>query len=337
MTDFLYLHHPSSLEHDTGAHPERAERIVAIERELERHDYFGFIRELAPCASMEDLETVHPATYIDSVRKICLAGGGSLDPDTVVSKGSWEAALHAAGAAVRMVDALIGGEAEAAFCGLRPPGHHAGAARAMGFCLFNNVAIAARRALDRHGLKRVLIFDWDVHHGNGTNDIFCGSGEVLYASIHQMPLYPGTGSLEEVGEGAGEGFTVNLPLPAGSGEYEALSLVANVIAPIARSFKPELVLVSAGYDGHKGDPLAALEFTAGTYAALASALKLVAGEHGAPLGLLLEGGYDLDALSQSVAATLEALSGPAKMPQAAKTGLSERAANHLRRWWPELP
>jgi acetoin utilization deacetylase AcuC-like enzyme len=184
----LYLHHPSSLDHDTGNHPERAARIPAIEEALAARDWLGFERESAPPVSTEALHAVHPPSYVETIRSICERGGGMLDVDTVASRGSYEAALHSAGGAVRMVDALLGGEAEVAFSGLRPPGHHAESSRAMGFCLFNNVAIAARHALDERGLERVLVLDWDVHHGNGTNDIVHGTDAVLYASLHQSPL-----------------------------------------------------------------------------------------------------------------------------------------------------
>ena len=202
----LYLHHPSSLEHDTGDHPEQPARITAIERELEGRGWLGYELELAPRAERSAVEAVHPPAYVDRIAAISEQGGGMLDMDTVASARSFDAALHSAGGAVRAVEALLSREAEVTFCGLRPPGHHAEAARAMGFCLFNNVAIAARRALDGLGAKRVLILDWDVHHGNGTNDIFYDTDEVLYVSLHQSPLYPGTGSLQENGTGAGRGL-----------------------------------------------------------------------------------------------------------------------------------
>ena len=204
----LYLHHPSSLEHDTGDHPEQPARIVAIERALESRDWLGYEREQAPRAERAVVEGVHPSAYIQHIEEICAQGGGMLDLDTVASARSFDAAMHSAGGSVRAVEALLSGEAEITFCGLRPPGHHAEAARAMGFCLFNNVAIAARRALDGLGAKRVLVLDWDVHHGNGTNDIFYDTDAVLYFSIHQSPLYPGTGSLGENGTGAGLGYTI---------------------------------------------------------------------------------------------------------------------------------
>ena len=205
---------------------------------------------------MERLTAVHPAGYVEEIRTVSEAGGGSFDPDTVASAGSYEAALHAAGGACAMVEALAGGEASVAFSALRPPGHHAEPRVAMGFCLFNNVAVAARHALDTLGLERVFILDWDVHHGNGTNDVFHDSREVLFASIHQSPLYPGTGPLRDVGEGPGEGYSINLPVPPGSGDDVWLAMVEHVVVPAARAFKPQLVLVSAGFDAHRDDPLA---------------------------------------------------------------------------------
>ena len=332
----LYLHHPSSLEHDTGGHPERADRIVAIERELASRAWLGYEREEAPAVPREVLEAVHPRDYVDAIERICAEGGGMLDLDTVASRGSFEAALHAAGGPVRAVDALLDGESGRAFCALRPPGHHAEASRAMGFCLFNNVAVAARFALDAHGLDRVLVLDWDVHHGNGTNDIFYATDEVLYASIHESPLYPGTGGLSESGTGRGEGFTINLPVPGGSGHDEWLALVQHVVAPVARAYSPGLVFVSAGFDAHRDDPLASCRLTEETYAAMAATTRAVAQELKVPLVIVLEGGYDLDALARSVTATMEAASGDGLAAEAPAVPLAERARSHFARWWPVL-
>jgi acetoin utilization deacetylase AcuC-like enzyme len=322
------------LKHDTGGHPERPERILAIERELESRQWLGYERAEAPAVTRAVLEAVHPPDYVDAIAALSERGGGMLDADTVASRGSFEAALHAAGGAVRAVDALLGDEATTAFCALRPPGHHAEPARAMGFCLFNNVAIAARHALDGHGAERVLVLDWDVHHGNGTNYIFYTSAQVLYASIHQSPLYPGTGALAESGAGDGEGFTVNLPVPEGSGHEDWLSLVQHVVVPIARAYEPNLVLISAGFDAHRDDPLAACLLTDETYAAMAAAMRAVADELRAPLGVVLEGGYDLGALARSTAATMEAAKGNGAPAEVAPGAVAERARSHLSRWWP---
>jgi acetoin utilization deacetylase AcuC-like enzyme len=263
-----------------------------------------------------------------------------LDVDTVASARSFDAALHAAGGAVRAVDALLDGgspeKAGPAFCALRPPGHHAETAQAMGFCLFNNVAVAARHALDAHGLERVLVLDWDVHHGNGTNDIFYSSSEVLYASLHESPLYPGTGALSDSGAGEGEGHTVNLPVPGGSGHDEWLGLVQHVVLPTARAYEPQLVIVSAGFDAHRDDPLASCCLTEETYEAMAATMRTLAQEFGVPLVIVLEGGYDLDALARSVAATMAAASGDVIPAEAPAGPLVERARSHFARWWAVL-
>jgi acetoin utilization deacetylase AcuC-like enzyme len=310
MAPVAYFRHPSSLEHDTGMHPERAERILAIEAELGRRGWAGLERFEAPRVPHSALLAVHPREHVRAVEAMSLRGGGAFDPDTVASEGSYEAAIHAAGGAVAMVDRLLDspdGRPGAGFCGLRPPGHHAEPARAMGFCLFDNVAVAARRARDEHGIERVLILDWDVHHGNGTAAIFAGSDDVLFVSIHQWPLYPGTGAASEVGTGAGEGFTVNLPVPPGSGDEVFVSHVEHLALPLAREWRPGLVLVSAGYDAHRDDPLADCRVTDGGYVAMARLVRAVADELGAPVGVVLEGGYELGALARSVAGTLEAL------------------------------
>jgi acetoin utilization deacetylase AcuC-like enzyme len=331
----LVLRHPSSLRHDTGAHPERAARITAIERELDSRDWLGFeVRESA-AAERAIVEAVHPAGYVDAIEEFCASGGGNLDLDTVASRDSFEAALHSAGGAAGIVDALLEGGVPAAASLHRPPGHHAEAARAMGFCLFNNIAIAARRAIDAHGLSRVLIVDWDVHHGNGTNDIFHSDPRVLFVSIHQWPLYPGTGAATDEGSGAGEGFTVNLPVPGGSGDALWCSLVEHVVTPVAAEFAPELVLVSAGFDAHADDPLAGCEVSDDGYAAMAGSARRLADALGAPIGMVLEGGYDLGALARGVTRTLEVLGAPDAPPAPdlpVHPGASEAAARLSPRW-----
>jgi acetoin utilization deacetylase AcuC-like enzyme len=330
----LYFRHESSLEHETGSHPEGPGRIPAIERAMEEQGWLGYERRDAPEASIEHIVRVHPREYVEQIRAAC-ERGVALDPDTLTSPGSWGAALHAAGGAVAMVDALLGGEASVAFCGLRPPGHHAETGTAMGFCLFGNVAIAARHALDAHGLERVFILDWDVHHGNGTNEIFHRSNQVLFASLHQSPLYPGTGPLSDVGAGEGEGFSLNLPLPPGSGEEEWLSLVQHVVMPAAREFEPQLVLVSAGFDAHRADPLANCMLEAESFGQLAAHVRGLATALGVPVGAVLEGGYDLGALAESVVATLGSLSNGAGPPrEVERDELSERAAKAIGRYWP---
>ncbi|MGH2979584.1 MAG: histone deacetylase family protein [Solirubrobacterales bacterium] len=336
MTRGLYLHHPSSLEHDTGDHPECPERIRAIERELAGRGWLGLERMSAPAGERQVVEAVHPQSYIDRIAEVSARGGGRLDMDTIASARSFEAALHAAGGAVSAVSALMAREADIAFCGLRPPGHHAEAARAMGFCLFNNVAVAARYALDRLDVARVLVLDWDVHHGNGTNDIFYDSDQVLYVSIHQSPLYPGTGALTENGIAAGEGYTVNLPVPPGAGHADWLGLVQHVVAPVANAYAPDLLLVSAGFDAHRDDPLANCTLTEDSYAAMAVSTRGLSRELDAPLGFVLEGGYDLAALARSVVATIEAALDGTGVERVEPGALVARARGHYRRWWPVL-
>jgi acetoin utilization deacetylase AcuC-like enzyme len=334
MPPGLYYRHESSLEHDTGTHPENAARIPAIEGELERRGWLGWDVREAPAAELDQITRVHPPDYVERIRELSESGGGWLDADTVDSPGSWRAALHAAGGACAMASALMGGDAGVGFSALRPPGHHAEQARAMGFCLFNNIAIAARHAIDEHGARRVAVFDWDVHHGNGTNDIFHASDEVLYVSIHQSPLYPGTGPLEDVGSGSGEGYTVNLPVPPGSGEDVWLSLTANVVVPVIRAFEPGLVLVSAGFDAHRDDPLAQCTLETESFARMADHVRALAQELDVPLGAVLEGGYDLHALAASVAATLEAFADGAEPLEAPVEDVTRRALDVVARHWP---
>jgi acetoin utilization deacetylase AcuC-like enzyme len=324
----VYFSHPSSLEHDTGVgHPERAERIRAIEAELERRDWLGYERREASAASTEQLTAVHTPGFVEFVRETT-AQEGAFDLDTPTSQGSWEAALHAAGGACALAEALLGGE-RVGFAGLRPPGHHAETARAMGFCLFANVAIAARHALDSLGAERVFVLDWDVHHGNGTNAIFHQSPQVLFASLHQFPFWPGTGALGDVGSGEGEGYSLNLPVPAGAGQAEFCGLVEHVVLPAARQFDPDLVLVSAGFDAHRADPIGGCALDTLAYAELARQVLTL----GKPVGYVLEGGYDLDALAASTAASLEALVAGGEPASHSRGPLVERAAEVFGRYW----
>jgi acetoin utilization deacetylase AcuC-like enzyme len=325
----VFLEHPSSLAHDTGVHPERPARIVAINEELGRRGWLGYRRMLSPEVARETLQAVHPPAYVAGVERAAAAGGGALDQDTVISEGSFVAALHAAGGAVAAVETVVeAGAGARAFSSHRPPGHHALPARAMGFCLFNNVAVAARHALDGLGLSRVLVLDWDVHHGNGTNDIFNDEPRVLFISIHQSPLYPGTGPASDMGTGAGRGYNVNLPVPPGSGDAEFIALVDHVAVPLARAYAPELVLICAGFDAHRDDPLADCNVTDGGYATMAAAMSDVSDELGVGLGCLLEGGYELGALARSVAATMQAIvNGRGDDPELSPFGgVSPRAA-----------
>src|SRR6266511_1965971 len=312
----LYLHHPSSFDHETGGHPENSDRLRTIEAALERQDWLGLERVEAPQATRDQLLRVHSEQHVDAIRELCEGGGGWIDLDTIASAGSWEAALHAAGGAVHAADRMLADGERLSFCGLRPPGHHAEPATAMGFCLFNNIAVAAAHAIAECGVERVLILDWDVHHGNGTEEIFSASSEVLYASIHQSPLYPGTGAATDFGSGEGEGYTANLPVPPGSGSDEFLALVQAVVAPIAREWRPGLLCISAGYDAHRDDPLANCELDDSAYWDMAATMRGLAAELGVPLLVCLEGGYSLAALARSVVATLDAISGDGAPRQA---------------------
>jgi acetoin utilization deacetylase AcuC-like enzyme len=335
----LYFHHPDSHAHDPREHlprhPDTPERLIALERELALREWLGWQRRLAPAARESQLELIHGAAYVERVRELSLAGGGMLDPDTAVNASSYGAALHAAGAACELARTLLAGEAEHGFCGMRPSGHHAEAERAMGFCLFNNVAVAAAFAIAELGLARVFILDWDVHHGNGTAEAFRNRNDVLFASIHQYGIYPGTGALEDVGTGPGEGYTINLPVPASSDEELWLSLIEHIVVPAADAFAPQLVLISAGFDAHRDDPLAGCRLEASSFAEMARHLRDLAGRHGVPLGLVLEGGYAPTALAQSVVATLVALGdGEPASSLAPEPQLTARAAAQLRRYWP---
>jgi acetoin utilization deacetylase AcuC-like enzyme len=334
----VFLAHPSSLEHETGQHPEQAARITAIERELEQHDWFGFDRKRSPQVERDVLTAIHPPRYVSMIEDICASGGGALDLDTVASAGSFDAALHGAGGAVRMVEMVLDREADYGFTVHRPPGHHATRTAAMGFCLFNNVAVAAQYALDHRRLDSVMILDWDVHHGNGTNDIFHSNERVLFMSIHQSPLYPGTGPASDAGSEAGEGFTVNVPVPAGTGDNVFRSLVEHVAIPLLRSFEPQLMLVSAGYDAHRDDPLAGCRLSEDGFAAMTRALRSACDAAEVPLGFVLEGGYALGALARSVAATMGQLT-PSPPPVDGTVELepaADEALTRLARWWPRL-
>ena len=261
-----------------------------------------------------------------------------LDADTITSPGSWRAALHGAGGAVAAVDAVLGGSAPVAASLHRPPGHHAESARAMGFCLLNNVAVAAQHALDAHGAERVMVFDWDVHHGNGTNDIFHARDDVLFVSAHESPLYPGTGPASDAGSGAGLGFTVNLPLPGGSGDDVWCSVAEHVVAPLVGAFSPSLLLISAGFDAHADDPLASCRVSDQGFAAMAGSMSRAASAAGIPVALVLEGGYDVDALGRSLVGVLEVLGAdePPAAPALPRHPLAEAAAARLASRWPVL-
>lgn len=284
-------------EHETGAHPESPARIDALKRAFDSAGIFDRYTVIAPTpASIEQLTAVHDAGLVELVEQAAALGGAWLDPDTVVSPASYEIARLAAGGAINAVDAVFSG-APVAFALPRPPGHHAETRRAMGFCLFNSVAIAARHAQQVHGVERVAIIDWDVHHGNGTQEIFWEDPSVFFVSTHQYPFYPGSGTLDEEGAGAGLGYTLNVPLPAGSDDDIYLTVFEDLIVPAVRDFQPQLLLVSAGFDAHQDDPLANMRVTTAGFGALASIVRSLADELcDGRLVLVLEGGYNLEAL-----------------------------------------
>jgi acetoin utilization deacetylase AcuC-like enzyme len=333
----VLLTHPSSLGHETGPHPEQSARMAVIGEALRQADWCGYERVQSPACSQELLSAVHPGRYVSMIRELAEAGGGHIDADTVVSPGSWEAALHAAGGAVSIVERVLDGAAPGGFSIHRPPGHHAEPDRPMGFCLFNNVAVAARHAIDGLSLDRVMIVDYDVHHGNGTNAAFHDDPRVLFVSIHQSPLYPGSGPLSDVGSGAGEGYSVNLPVAPGSGDGEFCGLVDGVAVPLARAFAPQLLLISAGFDAAAPDPLAECLVSDAGFAAMTASLRDVGEELGAPVAAVLEGGYSLDALGGSVVAAMRALAGGAEHGQTADAPpVVADAREYLSRWWPAL-
>ena len=307
----LYFSHPACLEHDPReglpGHPERPERLRAIEAALVERDWLGWERREAPAASTEELELVHPGAHVERIRELCASGGAAIDADTFAGGASWEAALRSAGAACAMTRSLVSGEAQVGFAAGRPPGHHAEPSRAMGFCLFDNVAVAAALAIAELGIERVFILDWDVHHGNGTAEIFRRRADVLFASIHQGGIFPGTGAHEDSGAGPGEGYTINRPVPAGSDESVWLPLLEDELLPAAAAFEPQLVLISAGFDAHRDDPLAECRLETASFGRMAELVREAAEGWGAPVGAVLEGGYDLEALAGSVVATMAAL------------------------------
>jgi acetoin utilization deacetylase AcuC-like enzyme len=309
----VFATHASYLDHLTGpGHPESPARLTAV---IEATRDAAVVDALVPIeprpASRAELERVHPANYLDFVQSVVARGGGHLDPDTVTSPGSWVAAQFAAGACLTAVEALDAGLGDAAFCAVRPPGHHATPDQSMGFCLVSNVAVAAAMLADRG--ERVLIVDYDAHHGNGTQAAFYSDPRVLYVSLHQWPLYPGTGGVREVGEGEGTGTTLNIPLPPKTRGDVFLAAFDHAIAPVAERFGPTWLIISAGFDAHRADPITDLGLSSGDYAVLTQRLVQLV-----PTGrrlVVLEGGYDLDALRDSTAAVLAVLAGRHHVPE----------------------
>ncbi len=299
-------------EHLLGreGHPERPERFDAVMSALKNASLLPRLIPLEPrCATEEELRLCHTADYLRTARGDVEAGRPFLSTgDTDITPNSWDVASRAAGGVFNAVDAVFGGQARNAFCVVRPPGHHANAGRGMGFCLFNNVALAARYARQRHGAERVLIVDWDVHHGNGTQDIFYQDGSVYFFSTHQWPLYPGTGRADETGDGPGRGATLNFPFPAGSGRKEILGAVQNSLLPAMDRFRPDFILISAGFDSRAGDLLGRFTLTDEDFADLTRAVMEIAGRHAdGRIVSALEGGYNLAGLGSAAAAHVTAL------------------------------
>jgi acetoin utilization deacetylase AcuC-like enzyme len=303
----LFATHESYLDHLTGpGHPERPARLQAVLAGARDASVADALVPVEPrAATLEELLRVHPSHYLDMVQAIVARGGGHLDPDTVTSPGTWTAALYAAGAGLSAIEALDAGRGDAAFCAVRPPGHHATPDQSMGFCVVSNVAVAAAALAERG--ERVVIVDYDAHHGNGTQAAFYRDPRVMYVSLHQWPLYPGTGGMREIGEGDGTGTTLNIPLPPKTRGDAFLQACDSVITPIVSRFDPTWLIISAGFDAHVADPITDLGLSSGDYALLtARLLELV------PAGrrlVVLEGGYDLDALQSSTAAVLATLAG----------------------------
>ncbi len=301
-TGFVY--HSDYLKHDMGVgHPESPDRLRAIVSRLKAGGVLDRLVLIEPTSVADEWITqVHEASYLTSLKsRAPVSGRVSLDPDTSISAGSLPAAYLAAGGVLAAADAIMAGTVDHAFCAIRPPGHHAESDRAMGFCLFNNVAIAARYLQRRHGVARVLIVDWDVHHGNGTQHTFDDDPSVLFFSTHQYPHYPGTGRATERGKGKGEGLTINVPMSAGQGDEDYREIFERVLVPAADAYKPEFVLISAGFDAHRDDPLASMGLTEEGYATLTGIVAGIARRHSKSRVLsCLEGGYNLNALAASV-------------------------------------
>jgi acetoin utilization deacetylase AcuC-like enzyme len=305
----LLLSHPACLDHlNPMGHPERPERLHAVEQALEAEKFHLLAREQAPLAPAEVIALCHPMEYIEALRNATPEEGTvQLDADTAMSPGSYVAALHAVGGAMRAVDEVMAGKAHNAFVAVRPPGHHTEKAKPMGFCLFNNAAIAARYAQKQHGAERAALVDFDVHHGNGSQDIFWSDKNVLYCSTHEMPLYPGTGAIGERGQ---FNNVVNAPLSAGDGGDAFREAFEVAILPRLRDFKPDIIIISAGFDAHTRDPLANLNLVEADYAWVTKKLMEIADESaGGRIVSMLEGGYDLQGLARSVAAHVSTLMG----------------------------
>ncbi len=312
MVTTIFGYDDKFLEHRTGKHPERPVRLTCIVEKLQSNGHWDQLQSIADRVEPDEwIRQIHTKEYIQRLKAACDEGLGFIDcPDSAISPESYEVAREAVAMTLATCDRIISGRADNAFLALRPPGHHAERDRSMGFCLFNNVAVACRYLQKRHGLTRILILDWDVHHGNGTQHSFESDNTVFYCSLHQHPatLYPGTGWPEEIGKGLGRGTTLNLPLEPGAGDKECLEMFRVNFLPAAQIFRPEFILISAGFDGHVRDPLAQINMTNEGFRTLSREIKALAREYCAGRLLsLLEGGYELEALSQCVAEHVEVL------------------------------
>lgn len=331
---------PRFLEHDTGrGHPERPQRIATL------LDWLGsaprpYVRLEPRLASGDDIALVHDGAYVADVEKTRKREWFAFDADTPTSPQSYETALLAAGGFLALLDAIVARDLDNGFAFVRPPGHHAERAQAMGFCLFNNVAVGAAYLRRRHGFGRILVVDWDLHHGNGTQHMFERDPEVLFVSTHQYPFYPGTGAMAEHGRKDGEGFTVNLPLPAGTVDATYVDAFRRVVVPIAHRYEPDFILISAGFDAHARDPLGGMAVTEAGFRAMTRELLAVANEHcGGRCAAILEGGYDLQAIRSSSAAVLEELAGTTRsgdtaVASAASSPVVDAIVRHQQRYWP---
>lgn len=304
-----YASDPFYLRHETEPHPENPSRLTAIQSRLESSEFYSNLIAIQPRkATPEEICMVHDADYVASVERSCADGVRNLDADTVICGDSYNAALLSAGAGLNAIDHIIDGRTENVFCAVRPPGHHAEQDHAMGFCLFNNVAIAARYAQKTKGLGKVFIFDWDVHHGNGTQHSLYNDSSIYYSSIHQYPFYPGTGAKDETGTSDGLGATLNFPMPAYSEDEDYLSLIENKLIPEIQRYQPDLIIISAGFDAHENDPLAQVELTTQGFGKMTELMVGVAKDVcGGRLLSMLEGGYDYEALSESVQLHIQTL------------------------------
>jgi acetoin utilization deacetylase AcuC-like enzyme len=342
------IYDPAYLNHNTGGHPESGDRVAYAYSILKKAGLLENIVAIKPrLASLEEIELVHIPGYITRLRDFSNRGGGSYGPDNIVSRGTFDTAMLAAGGILSAVDAVMERKVEGAYALVRPPGHHARPGQAMGFCFFNNIAIGARFAAKKYGLNRILLVDWDEHHGNGTEEIFYNESSVLYFSVHRDGNYPGTGQIEQVGEGAGAGFNINVPLPRRCSDDDYEYVFRQILQPVANEYKPELVLVSAGMDTHAKDPIGQMNMSGPGYSRLAAVILEIASRWcGGATVFVLEGGYNLQALAEGVLAVINTMvnwdfkeAHPAKEELMVKIAVKSAVSSVRRyheRYWPDL-